>query len=602
MTNLTKQFILSGAIAGWLCAQSAPPNNYLVHNLVSDLPGIADHQDKNLVNPWGNGFGPTPFWIGNNNTGTSTLYDGTGTAIPLVVKIPQAGGAGTAGPVTGVIFNAFSANTSAFQVGAGKSSLFIFCSEEGVVSGWNQTVDLNNAKVLLDNSKAGAVYKGCALGGTAAAPLLFAANFAAGTVDIVDGGLNLNPVAYGRSFSNPAIPAGFAPFNVQNINGTIFVTYAKQDGKKHDDVAGAGNGYVAMFDQTGNLIKNLINQSSLNSPWGMAMAPSVFGAFAGDLLVANFGDGTINAFDPVSGKQLGTLNDLNGKPITIPGLWSLNFGSGAQSEDTGTLYFTAGIGDGPNNASNLESHGLLGSIQGPPVFTTAGILNGASGLPSLLVPNTWMALKGNAMSTTTGNWVVTGSTLPTLVNGVNVKLNGVAVPVSFVSNGQINFLVPFGTPATNAAQLQVVNNGLTSATVTIGTDSLSPGFFPLGTQNGKQYAAATHADGSLIGPPNLIKGVTTTPAKPGETIVLYGTGFGGTTPQSTLLVNHTIVIDGLVADVAFAGLVGPGLYQFNVTVPPTVDTGVDAFVIALASNSETQAGIFIPIQGNPIAP
>jgi uncharacterized protein (TIGR03437 family) len=188
-----------------------------------------------------------------------------------------------------------------------------------------------------------------------------------------------------------------------------------------------------------------------------------------------------------------------------------------------------------------------------------------------------------------------------VVNGVNVKLNGVAVPVSFVSNGQINFLVPFGTPATNAAQLQVINNGLTSATVTIGTDSLSPGFFPLGTQNGKQYAAATHADGTLIGPPNLIKGVTTTPAKPGETIVLYGTGFGGTTPQSTLLVNHTIVIDGLFAEVAFAGLVGPGLYQFNVTVPATVDTGV-AFVIALASNSETQAGIFIPIQGTPIAP
>ena len=601
MTNITKQLILSGAFAGLMCAQIGPPNNYLVHNLVSDLPGIADHQDKNLVNPWGNGFGPTPFWIGNNGTGTSTLYTGTGAAVALVVSIPQAGGAGSMGPVTGVIFNSFSANASAFQVAAGKSALFLFCSEDGVVSGWNQGVDPNNAKVLVDNSKTGAVYKGCALGGTSNAPLLFAANFNAGTVDVIDGGLNVNPGAFAHSFSNPTIPAGFAPFNVQNFNGTIFVTYAKQDGKKHDDVAGAGNGYVAMFDQGGNLIKNLISQGPLNSPWGMAMAPVTFGAFAGDFLVGNFGDGTVNAFDPASGKQLGTLADLNGKPITIPGLWSLNFGGGAQSEDTAILYFTAGIGDGPNNANNLESHGLLGSIQGPPVFTSTGILNGGSLATTPIVPNTWIALKGNSLSATTGNWVVTGPTLPTQVNGVSVSLNGVQAPVSFVSNSQINFLVPAGTPATNAVQIQVTNNGLTSTVVSTGTAAVSPAFLPIGALNGKQYVAATHADGTVIGPPNLIKGLTTTPAVPGETIVLYGTGFGGTTSQGTLLVNHTVVIDGLAANMVFAGLVGPGLYQFNVTVPSTVDTG-DAFVVVLASNSETQAGVFLPIQAGPSVP
>jgi len=200
--------------------------------------------------------------------------------------------------------------------------------------------------------------------------------------------------------------------NVQNINGTIFVTYAKQDAKKQVSVAGAGNGYVAMFDQTGNLLKNLISQGPLNSPWGLALAPATFGTFGGTLLVGNFGDGSINAFDPISGKQLGTVSDLNGKAIVIPGLWSLNFGSGAQTEDTGTLYFTAGIGDGPNNANNLESHGLLGDIQAAPSFTSTGITNGGSGLAGPLAPNTWIALKGSGMAPSTGNWVVTGATLP----------------------------------------------------------------------------------------------------------------------------------------------------------------------------------------------
>ena len=586
--------ILLGGIAGMLSAQSSTPNNYLVHNLVSDLPNIADHQDPNLVNPWGNGFGATPFWTGNNGSGTSTLYDGTGAAIGLTVSIPQAGGAGKAGPVTGVVFNSFSSNASAFQVASGKSALFIFCSEDGVISGWNQSVDANNAKVLVDNSKSNAVYKGCTLGGTAAAPLIFAANFNSGTVDVIDAGLNVNPGGFSHSFSNAAIPAGFAPFNVQNIGGTLFVTYAKQDGQKEDDVAGAGNGYVAMFDQTGNLVKNLVSQGPLNSPWGIAMAPASFGAFANTLLIGNFGDGTINAFDPLTGKQLGALADLNGKSIAIPGLWSINFGSGARNEDTGTLYFTAGIGDGPNNTNNLESHGLLGSIQAAPAFSLSGIVNGGSLLASPLAPNTWMAIKGNELSDTTGVWKVTGSTLPTEVNGVSVKINGTAVPVNFASNAQVNFLVPADTVLGNA-QVQVSNNGLTSATIQTTIVEVSPAFLPIATLNGVQYAAATHLDGTLVGPPNLISGLTSTPAKPGETIVLYGTGFGPVDSQGALVRHHALVIDGLVTPVAFAGLVGPGLYQFNVTVPTTVDAGMNALVVALDANSETQPAIFIPV-------
>src|SRR5580692_806597 len=587
--------LLVGA-AGLLGAQtsSAPPNNYLLHNLVSDLANIADHQDKNLVNPWGVGFGATPFWVGNSGSGTATLYGGTGAPIALVVTIPQAGNAGTAGPVTGVIFNPFASNANAFDVQTGKSALFLFCSQDGVVTGWNGGVSGTKASILFDNSKSGAVYKGCALGGTAAAPYLFAANFNAGTVDVYDGALNLNPAAYNKSFSNPTIPAGFAPFNVQNIGGTLFVTYAKQDAQKQDEVGGAGNGYVAMFNLNGSLIANLISQGPLNSPWGMAIAPANFAPFAGALLVGNFTDGKINAFNATTGSLLGTLNDTTGNPIAIPGLWSLNFGSGAQSEDTGTLYITAGIGGGPNN-DPVQSHGLLASIQAAPSFQTTGIMNGASFIAGPIAPNTWVSIKGNGLSATTGNWDVTGSTLPTVVNGVGVTMNGTAVPVSFVSNTQLNFLVPSTIP-TGPAQIQTTNNGLTSAAVTANVDPLAPAFFTIGTNatSGSIYIAAEHSNGTLIGPAAIITGAT--PAEPGETVVLFATGFGPTLASGeALAVTPTIVIDGIAADVSFAGLVGPGLYQLNVVVPSTVTRGQDVILVGLSGDFQTQSNAFLTI-------
>src|SRR5271154_2455623 len=504
--------LLLGAAAGSLPAQttSAPPNNYLVHNLVSDLANTADRQDPNLVNPWGTGFGATPFWVGNNGTGTATLYGGTGAAIPLVVTIPQAANAGMAGPVTGVILNPFTSNKNAFDVQPGTPALFVFCSEDGVISGWNNGVSGTKASILFDNSKSGAVYTGCALGGTAAAPYIFAANFNAGTVDVYDANLKLNPAPYNQSslpepysgspsFSNPAIPAGFAPFNVQNIDGTLFVTYAKQDAQKKTNVGGPGNGYVAMFNLNGSLIANLVSQGPLNSPWGMAIAPANFGPFADALLVGNFTDGTINAFNATTGAFLGALNDITGNPIAIPGLWSLNFGGGAQSEDPGTLYITAGIGGGPNS-DPVQSHGLLASIEAAPSFVTSGVQNAASFLAGPIAPNTWTQIKGNELSTTTANWQVAGSTLPTQVNGVGVTINGTAVPVSFVSNTQVNFLVP-ATLSPGTAQIQTTNNGLTSAAVTVNVDPLAPAFFTVGTNatSGNVYVAAEHADGTLIG-------------------------------------------------------------------------------------------------------
>ena len=599
--------MLLGAAAGSLAAQttSNPPNNYLVHNLVSDLAGTADHQDANLVNPRGMGFGATPVWVGNNRTGTATLYDGTGAVSPLVVTIPQAGNAGSVGPVTGVIFNPFTANSNAFDVQAGKPALFIFCSEDGVISGWNQSVSGTKASILFDNSVSGAVYTGCAIGGTATAPYLFAANFNAGTVDVYDLNLNLNPAPYNQSalplpyaasssFSNPSVPAGFAPYNVQNIGGTLFVSYALQNGAKRDSVAGVGNGYVATFNVDGSLIANLVSQGPLNSPWGMAIAPPSYGAFAGALLVGNFADGKINAFNAITGVFLGTLADINGNPIAIPGLWSLDFGGGADSEDPGTLYITAGIGGGPNNGP-LESHGLFASVQAAPSFAISGIENGASLIAGPIAPDMWATIKGNGLSPTTGSWQINGSTMPTSVDGVGVTVNGTPVPVSFVSNTQVNFLVP-STVSPGSAQIQTTSNGLTGAPVSVDVDPLAPAFFTLGTNatNGNIYVAAEHATGTLIGSAATIKAAT--PAEPGETIVLYATGFGPALASGEVLeVTPTIAIDGIAADVTFAGLVGPGLYQFNLVVPAGVTRGQDVLVVGLSGNFGTQPNAYLTI-------
>lgn len=591
---------LLGTLATVALAQTPVPNAYVVHNLVSDLPGIADKQDANLVNPWGNAYGPGPFWIANNGTGTSTLYDGTGTATPLIVKIPSASSA-AGGPVTGVIFNSFNASTNVLNVAAGKTALFLFCSEDGVISGWNNGVDATNAKILVNSSASGAVYKGCALGGTAAAPLFFAANFNSGKVDVFDG--KFMPVNLAGAFKNPLIPAGFAPFNVQVIQGRVVVTYARQNAARHDDVAGAGSGFVATYDQNGNLMSNLVAQGALNSPWGIALAPSTFGAFGGDLLVGNFGDGRINAFDPNTGALLGTLQDTQGNPIKIPGLWSLIFGNGTRDKDVGTLYFAAGIGGGPENGP-LETHGLFGSIQAPAAFQTSNVVNTASFLAGAIAPNTWITITGNGLSAMQGPWKVTSSELPTQLNNVTVTVNGEAAPISYTSNTQINFLVPADIQPGTPAKIQITNNGLPSAVILVPVNALAPAFFIIGTgSNGNNYIAATHADGTLIGPTAVFK--TATPAKPGETIVLYATGLGITSPgipngqtittPLALPVLPTVVIDGMPVKVEYAGLTGTGVYQLNVTIPMGGMTNSDVLVVALLGNGDTQSNAYLTI-------
>jgi len=568
--------VLFSAFAGPLSAANA----YLVHNLVADQPGIADHTDPNLVNPWGNGFSAgSPFWIGDNGTGVSTLYDGTGTATALVVEIPAPGG-GTNGPVSGVIVNSV---TTAFLVAAGKQSQFMFCSEDGVISGWNSSVDATHAIVLLDNSTNGAVYKGMAMGSTTAGPVLYVANFNSGKVEVYDA--NMKPIVNAGAFTNAAVPAGFAPFNIQAMNGKVFVVYAKPDAAKHDDVAGAGNGYVSVYDLSGNLLQSLIAAGNLNSPWGMAIAPATFGDFGGALLVGNFGDGKINAYNPATGALMGTLNDREGNPIVIPGLWSLNFGNGSKS-DAATLYFTAG--------PNQENDGLMGSVQAAPAFTSANIVNGAS-FSGALAPNTWgSVLKGGGLSATTRGWLATdfiGTLLPTQLNGVSVTVNGEPAAVSFISPTQVNFLVPPDIQS-GAAQIVVTNNGLASTAATVTITSTAPAFFTLGAVDattGNSYIAAEHANGAIAGPPSLVTGVTSTPYNAGETMVLYGTGFGATNPAAPvgtaptvalpLTLLPAVTVGGLNATVSFGGLIGPGLYQFNVVLPAGTTVGGTGAVV-----------------------
>jgi uncharacterized protein (TIGR03118 family) len=595
--------LVAGAVVP-LFAQA--PNTFLVHNLVSDQAGMADVQDPNLVNPWGNGFGSTPFWIGDQGSGVSTLYNGYGTITPLVVTIPQAGNMftklGFTGP-TGVIFNSSAAaSPTSFVVNGGPPN-FMFCTLDGVLAGWYSKQSNTSLAAAIYTSPAG-VYTGCVLGGTAAAPVVLATNFYSGNIDVISGSGALVPNT-GGAWSDSAVPSGFAPYNIRLLNGNYYVTYwAKSSAGL--PAPGPGSGYVAVFSPTGTLVNTLIAGgagSKLNLPYGLAIAPSNFGPFGGDLLVGNFTDGTINVYNATSGAYVSTLDSPSGSPIALPGLWSIDFGSGAQSEDPGTLYFTEGVS--PLSATTGEpTHGLLGSIQAIPSFTAATVESAASFLSGPITANEWVTITGSGLSATTGVWKVTGTQLPTTLNGVSVTVNGEAAPVSFVGNTQINFLVPADIQAGTTPQIQITNNGLPSASVSVTAQPMAPAFFIVGTNatTGAHYVAATHANGSLIGP-STITGAT--PAEPGEVISLFGTGFGpassaipngqAITSPLTLPVAPLISIDGLLAVGQFAGVVGPGLYQFNVVVPQGAQRGADALAVALIGDTESQPGAFITI-------
>jgi uncharacterized protein (TIGR03118 family) len=339
-TFLLLLLLLTLAIPSGLWAQQA---GYSQTNLVSNVAG-AKTTDPQLLNPWGIAFAPQQdFWIANNNSGTSTLYDNNGVKdTQLVVTIPGAAsnpnGNCNPGCPTGIVNNG---NGSAFGGG-----IFLFDTEDGLITSWNGTS--NSATVAFDNSASGAVYKGLALTGTS----LLAANFNSGKIDVYNQNFQLAPAGSFINGTASAPPAGFAPHGIHVVNGMVYVAYAMQDTAKHDSVPGAGQGQVDIFDTNGNFVKTLVaagTGNNLNAPWGVTIAPASFGTFAGAILVGNFGDGTISAFD-TTGKFLGQLTNTATPSTALvnPGLWDLVFGGGGASGDPGTLYITAGGSNQPN--------------------------------------------------------------------------------------------------------------------------------------------------------------------------------------------------------------------------------------------------------------
>jgi uncharacterized protein (TIGR03118 family) len=421
--------------------------DYLQTALVSDQAGHALVQDPNLVNPWGIGLNPSTgdFWISDNGKGVATSYGGDVSGSPfvpssLVVTIPG-------GAPTGQVANM----TNGFAVSSGGSSgsaAFVFAGATGDITGWNSGVPLPSPSTAaqLGASVVGANFTGLAVGQAQPGAVLYAADFHNGKIDVFNS--SFQPVTLSGSFSDPNIPAGFAPFNIENFNGQIVVTYAEQDAAREHAVAGPGNGFVDVFDESGNLVNRLIvgqpgaSTSPLNAPWGVTLAPNNFGGFGGDLLVANAGDGHINAFDPVNGTFLGALSDPNGNLISIDGLHGIMFGNGSSSGDPNALFFTAG----PNN----QTHGLLGaivSIDTDPLVAVGAAFDANAGKPFNTTIATFSDITGGNFSvtidwgdgtTTTGAASAIGSDRY-LVNGSH----------TYASTGSFNVTVTIGDSAAN---------------------------------------------------------------------------------------------------------------------------------------------------------
>jgi uncharacterized protein (TIGR03118 family) len=350
--------------AALLCAAGASTaaaagNSYVQTNLVSDVPGVALTHDPNLVNAWGLSASPTsPIWVSNNGTETSSLYSGFNPSPPvniatLLVSIPG-------GAPTGTVFNS-ALGAGAFKVTDGTvtaPAFFLFDTEDGAIVGWNPTVGVpsggtppsTTGEVALTTP--GAEYKGLALAVTKQGPRLYAANFTQMRIDVWDG--DWMPAAAPGAFVDSSLPDGYGPFNVQVIGKRVYVAYAQVDPETGDEVAGTGKGFVDVYSLQGQLLMRLVSRGSLNAPWGLVQAPGNFGAFGHALLVGNFGNGRIHAYDIHSGAELGTLADPGGSPIAIDGLWALRFGNGTFGTKR-TLIFSAGPDD--------ESHGLLGALR-----------------------------------------------------------------------------------------------------------------------------------------------------------------------------------------------------------------------------------------------
>jgi uncharacterized protein (TIGR03118 family) len=331
----------------------AEAQHYQQTNLVSDIPGMAPITDANLANPWGVARASgSPWWVANNSTGTSTLYNAATqppTALSFVVDIPQAPPGGNEGGVpTGIVFN----GTAGFEVNPGNPARFIFVTEDGTISGWSPSVDPTHA--IIKSFEPTAVYTGVAIATHQGQTFLYVANFAEQSIDVYDA--NFHEVPHKKHLFNDErfTAKGYSPFNVQNIGGNLYVAFALRDPATNDEVAGAGLGAIDVFSPEGELLQRLERGPWLNAPWGLALAPSDFGTFSHSLVVGQFGSGQIAAYDVVSGKLIGMVLEPGGEVLAIEGLWALSFGNGASAGPLNTLFFTAGIED--------EEHGLFGAL------------------------------------------------------------------------------------------------------------------------------------------------------------------------------------------------------------------------------------------------
>ena len=323
---------LSTAIFG----AGAPPGTYTVTNLVADPTGpAAVNTDVNLVNGWGIALRPTsPVWVSDNGSNMSTVYDGLGKIIipPSPVSIP--------GPPTGIVANLSSADFG--------GALFLWALEDGHVAAWS-----GGAATTVFTATDGAVYKGLTIAGDGTQFHLYIADFHNGKIDVLTSAFATTTVPGG--FADPTIPAGFHPFNILNLNGNLFVAYALKETNGNDEVHAPGLGFVNVFNPDGVLLARVATRGKLNAPWGMALAPAGFGRFSNHLLVGNFGDGTINAYDVKNYTFAGQLRSSTGGILTIDGLWGIVFGNGVRNQSTNTLFFAAG--------PNEESNGVFGKIE-----------------------------------------------------------------------------------------------------------------------------------------------------------------------------------------------------------------------------------------------
>lgn len=566
--SLTAAFAMTGA----------PANVYLQHNLVSNLAGQADVTDPNLVDPWGMSFSAGgPFWVSNHLSGTSTLYSGNGAITAVVVTVPPGKATTGLGRPTGQVQN----STTGFVLPNGKAASFIFATEDGTISAWNTGTA---AQVLVDNSTAGAVYKGLAINPSATAPLIYAANFNSGKIDVFNS--TFSPTAATGGFSDPNLPAGFAPFNIWNLNGKLYVTYAKQDANKFLDVGGAGNGFVDVFDFNGNLLNRLVGNGALNSPWGLAIAPAGWGAFGGALLVGNFGNGQINAFDINSGNLLGTLQDATGTAITIPGLWAIAFGGNGARSDPNTLYFLSGV---PNGST--VKRGVLGSVAPPSAISS--MYNAAGGQTAAIAPGEIVSITGQTVGPAplvSGALPLTGS-LGTTLGTTIVTFNNLPAPVLYTSGTLTNVIVPYGVAGSTSASVVLKTGTQTTAAFTIPVTASVPGVFAT-NDGGTGQAVVLNQDGTV--------NTTANPAAKGAVVVLFATGEGAVNPAgqdglviSTDLLHEPLLpvaltIGGISAQVLYAGSAPgsvAGIMEVEAIVPASAASGSDAVLLTVGTAS-----------------